>query len=62
MPGIFNDERHKTGPIWPNPERTRPIWSLDVVAKTLKCQALPMALRRFPRLTNDQIGHAGTTT
>ena len=55
---IFNDERHKTGPIWPNPEGTRSIWPLDVVAKTLKCPAL----RHFPRLTSDQIGHAGDTS
>jgi len=58
MQGIFNDELHKTGSIWPNPEGTRPIWSLGVVAKTLKC----LALRRFSLLTSDQIGHADDTS
>ena len=41
MPGIFDDERRETGPIWPNPYRTRPICLLDVVAKGLKWQTLP---------------------
>ena len=36
MPGIFDDERRGTGPIWPNPEGTRPLCLLDVVAKDLK--------------------------
>ena len=36
MPGIFDDERRETEPIWPNPEGTRPICLLDIVAKGLK--------------------------
>ena len=42
MPGIFDDERHKAGSIWPNPKGTRSIFSLDVVAKILKCPHLEM--------------------
>ena len=49
MPGIFDDERRVTGPIWPNPYRTRPIRPLDVVAKGLKWPTL----RRLSRLEHD---------
>ncbi len=58
MPGIFDDERGETGPIWANPEGTRPIWPLDFVATSLKWPTL----RRFPRLARGQMGHAGTVT
>ena len=58
MPGIFDDERRVTGPIWPNPYRTRPIRPLDVVAKGLKWPTL----RRLSRLASSQMGHAGATT
>ena len=58
MPGIFNDERRETGPVWPNPVGTRPIWLLDVVAKGLKWQTL----RRPSRLASRQMGHANAIT
>ena len=58
MPGIFDDERRETGPIWPNPEGTRRIWLLDVVAKGLKWPTL----RRLSRLASRQMGHANATT
>ena len=58
MLGIFDEEQRKNGPIWPNPEGTRAICPLDVVAKILKCPAL----RHFPRLTSGQIGHADAVT
>ena len=58
MLGIFDEEQRKTGSIWPNPEGTRSICPLDVVAKILKY----LALRQFPRLTSEQIGHAGDVT
>ena len=58
MPGIFDDERRVTGPIWPNPSGTWPICLLDVVAQGLKWQTLP----RLSRLASRQMGHANTTT
>ena len=58
MSGIYDDEHRDTGPIWPNPEGTRPICLLDVVAKGLKWQAL----RRLSRLASRQMGHANATT
>ncbi len=58
MPRIFDDECRKTGPIWPNPAGTRPIWPLDVVAQGLKWPTL----RRLSRLARDQMGHADATT
>jgi len=58
MPGIFDDERHETGPIWPNPYRTLPLWPLDVVAKGLKW----LALLRLSRLASGQRGNADTIT
>ncbi len=58
MPGIFDDERHETGPIWPNPLGTQPLWPLDVVAKGLKWPAL----RRLSRLASGQKGCAGAMT
>ena len=58
MPGIFDDEQCVTGPIWPNPEGTRPVCLLDVVAKGLKWQTL----RRLSRLASRQVGHASTAT
>ncbi len=58
MPRIFDDERRQTGPIWSNPEGTRPIWPLDVVAQGLKWQTL----RRLSRLAKGQMGHADATT
>jgi len=56
MQRIFDDERHVTGPIWSNPEGTRPICLLDVVAKGLKWPTL----RRLSRLASRQMGHATT--
>ena len=58
MPGIFDDERRGTGPIWSNPTGTRPTCLLDVVAKGLKWQTL----RRLSRLASRQMGHASVTT
>ena len=58
MPGIFDDERRETGPIWSNPAGTRPVWLMDVVAKSLKWPAL----RRFSRLASNQTGHANAIT
>ena len=58
MPGIFDDERRGTGPIWSNPRRTRPMWPLDVVAKGLKWPTL----RRLSRLASGRMGHANATT
>ena len=58
MLGIFDDERRETGPIWSNPEGTRLIWPLDVVAKGLKWPTL----RRLSRLASGQMGHASTAT
>ncbi len=58
MPGIFDDERHETGPIWSNPVGTRPLWPLDVVAQSLKWRTL----RRFARLASGQMGHADAIT
>ena len=58
MPGIFDDERRVTGPIWSNPTGTRPICLLDVVAKGLKWHTL----RRLSRLASRQMGHANTIT
>ena len=58
MPGIFDDERRVTGPIWSNPTGTRPLWLLDVVAKDLKWPAL----RRLSRLASRQMGHANAET
>ena len=58
MPGIFDDEQHVIGPIWSNPEGTRPIWLLDVVAKGLKWPTL----RRLSRLASRQMGHANAIT
>ena len=58
MAAIFDDERRETGPIWPNPIGTRPIWPLDIVAKGLQWPTL----RRLPRLASGQMGHANATT
>ena len=58
MPGIFDDEWRETGPIRPNPEGTRPMWPLDVVAKGLKWPTL----RRLSRLASGRMGHANATT
>ena len=58
MPGIFDDERRVTAPIWSNPGGTRPISLLDVVAKGLKW----LTLRRLSRLASREMGHASTTT
>ena len=58
MPGIFDDERRETGANWSNPEGTRPICMLDVVAKGLKWPAL----RRLSRLASIQMSHASTAT
>ena len=58
MPGIFDDERRVTGPIWSNPEGTRPLWLLDFVAKGLKWHTL----RRLSRLASSQRGHANAIT
>ena len=58
MLGIFDDEHRETGPIWPNPGGTRPIWPLDVVAQGLKWPAL----RRLSRLASSQMGHANAIT
>jgi hypothetical protein len=58
MLGIFDDERHETGPIWPNPCGTLPLWPLDVVTKGLKWPAL----RRLSRLASGQRGSAGAIT
>ncbi len=57
MPRIFDDERRETGPIWPNPAGTRPIWPLDSVVQGLKWQTL----RRLSRLARGQMGHADAT-
>ncbi len=58
MPGIFDDERRETGPIWPNPAGTKPICLLDVVANGLKWPTL----RRHSRLASRQIGYANAAT
>jgi len=58
MPGIFDDEYRVRGSMRPNPEGTRPICLLDVVAKGLKWQTL----RRLSRLASRQMGHANATT
>ena len=58
MPGIFDDERRGTGPIWSNPEGTRLIRPLDVVAKGLKWPTL----RRLSRLASGQMSHANAIT
>ena len=58
MLGIFDDARRETEPIWPNPEGTRPICLLDVVAKGLKWPTL----RRLSRLASRQMGHANAIT
>ena len=58
MQCIFDDEWRVTGPIWPNPSGTRPIWPLDVVAKGLKWPTL----RRLSRLASGQMGHADAAT
>ena len=58
MPGIFDDEWRVSGAIRSNPEGTRPIWPLDVVAKGLKWPTL----RRLSRLASDQMGHANAIT
>ena len=58
MPGIFDDERRETEPIWSNPVGTRPICLLDVVAKGLKWPTL----RRLSRLASRQMGHANAVT
>jgi hypothetical protein len=56
MPGIFEDERRGIGAIWSNPEGTRPVFLLDVVANDLKWGTL----RRHSRLASRKTGHAST--
>ena len=58
MQRIFDDEWRVTEPIWSNPEGTRPLWLLDVVAKGLKWPTL----RRLSRLASSQMGHANAIT
>ncbi len=58
MPGIFDDECRLRGAIWTNPEGTRPIWPLDVVAKGLKWPTL----RRLSRLASSQMSRANAIT
>ncbi len=58
MPGIFDDEHHVSGAIWPNPAGTRLILPLDIVAKGLKWGTL----RRLSRLASGKMSHANTAT
>ena len=46
------------GPIGPNPERTRPIFPLDVTLNSLK----GATLQRYSKLAKDKMGHASTIT
>ena len=54
MLGIFDDEWRETEQIWANPCGTRPLSSLDVVAKCLKWPTL----RRISRRARNERGHA----
>jgi hypothetical protein len=58
MPGIFDDERRETGPIWPNPEGTNALLLLNCVAKGLK----EITLRRLSRLFRNKRAPAGATS
>jgi len=57
MQGIFNDEWHKPGSIWPNPQRDAAHLVTGRRCENLEVPALP----HFPRLTSGQIGHADDT-